>query len=68
MRRRTTALVARIIAVGLTGTAASAAGLDCGPPPPVKPALSLQIDAAAKAGMTRDAWLLQAIQVRLGSD
>ncbi|MEE7459429.1 hypothetical protein MPAR168_06265 [Methylorubrum populi] len=168
MRRRTTALVARIIAVGLTGTAASAAGLDCGPPPPphpdadaaltqailspqldanastalasvvqrlrsqgvsravivdravaiycplvakdesltldrqreavrrfasvltslvydptdptqgetafilslpVKPALSLQIDAAAaQAGLTRDAWILQAIQARLGSD
>ncbi|MBB5765068.1 hypothetical protein ABEV34_14955 [Methylorubrum rhodesianum] len=36
---------------------------------PVKPALSLQIDAAAaKAGKTRDAWILEAIQARLAGD
>ncbi|MBB2962505.1 hypothetical protein [Methylobacterium sp. R2-1] len=36
---------------------------------PVKPELSLQIDAAAaKAGTTRDAWILEAIQARLAGD
>ncbi|AWI90149.1 hypothetical protein C0214_18930 [Methylobacterium sp. DM1] len=36
---------------------------------PVRPALSLQIDAAAaKAGKTRDAWILEAIQARLAGD
>ncbi|MCG5247035.1 hypothetical protein [Methylorubrum extorquens] len=36
---------------------------------PVKPALSLQIDAAAaKAGKTREAWILEAIQARLAGD
>lgn len=36
---------------------------------PVKPALSLQIEAAAaKAGKTRDAWILEAIQARLAGD
>lgn len=36
---------------------------------PVEPALSLQIDAAAaKAGKTRDAWILDAIQARLAGD
>ena len=36
---------------------------------PVEPALSLQIDAAAaKAGKTREAWILDAIQARLAGD
>ena len=36
---------------------------------PVRPALSLQIDAAAaKAGQTREAWILEAIQDRLAGD
>jgi len=35
---------------------------------PVKPALSLQIDAAAKAVKTRETWILEAIQARLAGD
>ncbi|MCP1549309.1 MULTISPECIES: hypothetical protein [Methylorubrum] len=35
---------------------------------PVKPALSPQIDAAAKAGKTRETWILEAIQARLAGD
>ena len=35
---------------------------------PAKPALSLQIDAAAKAGKTRETWILEAIQARSAGD
>ena len=35
---------------------------------PVKPALSLQIDAAAKAVKTRETWILEAIQARSAGD